>query len=76
MKTRQRWDSRAIFIFAAIGSAIGLGNVWRFPYIAAQHGGGAFLLPYFIALDHGGNTGNDFGIWFGSQISIFFAAII
>jgi len=47
---RQRWDSRTAFIFAAIGSAVGLGNLWRFPYIAASNGGGAFLIPYFVAL--------------------------
>jgi len=47
---RERWDSRTAFILAAIGSAIGLGNVWRFPYIAYQNGGGAFLIPYFVAM--------------------------
>lgn len=50
LKGRQRWDSRLLFVFAAIGSAIGLGNIWRFPYLAYEHGGGAFLIPYAIAL--------------------------
>lgn len=50
MLERERWNSRTAFVFAAIGSAAGLGNAWRFPYMAAQNGGGAFLIPYFIAL--------------------------
>jgi neurotransmitter:Na+ symporter, NSS family len=48
--TRERWPSRTMFIFAAIGSAVGLGNIWRFPYLVGKYGGGAFLLPYFIML--------------------------
>lgn len=48
--TRERWDSRFIFILAAIGSAVGLGNAWRFPGQAFNNGGGAFLIPYFVAL--------------------------
>ncbi len=47
---RENWDSRPAFILAAIGSAVGLGNIWRFPYIAYKYGGGAFLIPYIVAL--------------------------
>ncbi|HIE53120.1 MAG TPA: sodium-dependent transporter [Armatimonadetes bacterium] len=47
---RGRWASRTAFVFAAIGSAAGLGNAWRFPYMAYANGGGAFLIPYFFAL--------------------------
>lgn len=47
---RENWSARSGFIFAAVGSAVGLGNIWRFPYVAYENGGGAFLLPYLIAL--------------------------
>lgn len=47
---RERWPSRTMFIFAAIGSAVGLGNIWRFPFLVGKYGGGAFLFPYFIML--------------------------
>ena len=47
---RDRWGSRIGVILAVAGSAVGLGNFLRFPGIAAQHGGGAFMLPYFISL--------------------------
>jgi neurotransmitter:Na+ symporter, NSS family len=47
---REHWGSRAGFLLAAIGSAVGLGNIWRFPFVAYDGGGGAFLVPYLIAL--------------------------
>ncbi len=47
---REHWDSRTAFILAAIGSAIGLGNIWRFPYVCYKYGGGAFLIPFLVAL--------------------------
>jgi len=49
-KHRGVWQSNMGFLLAAIGSAIGLGNVWRFSYMAHQYGGGAFLVPYGVAL--------------------------
>ncbi|GAB4007116.1 hypothetical protein GCM10029992_59910 [Glycomyces albus] len=48
--TRENWGTRAGFILAAIGSAVGLGNIWRFPGVAFDNGGGAFLVPYLVAL--------------------------
>ncbi|MEW6040936.1 MAG: sodium-dependent transporter, partial [Elusimicrobiota bacterium] len=48
--TRQRWGSRLGIIMAVAGSAVGLGNFLRFPVQAAQNGGGAFMIPYFISL--------------------------
>jgi len=50
VSSREMWNSKTAFILAAIGSAIGLGNIWRFPYITFANGGGAFLVAYFICL--------------------------
>jgi len=47
---RQSWSGQWGFIISAIGSAVGLGNIWRFPGVAYENGGGAFLVPYLIAL--------------------------
>ena len=47
---RETFSSRKLFILSAIGSAVGLGNIWRFPYVAYDNGGGAFLIPYLVAL--------------------------
>ncbi|QLC32780.1 sodium-dependent transporter [Halarchaeum sp. CBA1220] len=44
--TRETWKTRAGFILAAVGSAVGLGNIWRFPWMTANNGGSAFLLLY------------------------------
>ncbi len=45
-----QWSSRWMFILAATGSAVGLGNIWRFPYITAENGGGAFVLIYLVCI--------------------------
>ncbi len=47
---RDQWGTKLGFLLAAIGSAIGLGNIWRYPYVVYENGGGAFLIPYFVAL--------------------------
>ena len=47
---RERWKSQLGFLLASVGSAIGLGNIWRFSYMAYDNGGGAFLIPYMTAL--------------------------
>lgn len=46
----ETWSSTRVFILAAVGSAVGLGNIWRFPYLAGENGGGAFVLVYILAV--------------------------
>lgn len=48
--THEKWSSKRAFLLAAIGSAIGLGNVWRFPYITGINGGGAFVIIYCVCI--------------------------
>lgn len=50
MSVHGEWSSRWVFILAAAGSAVGLGNIWKFPYITAEYGGGAFVLIYLLCV--------------------------
>lgn len=49
-RKRDQWSSRTAFVMAAVGSAVGLGNVWRFPFMCYDNGGGAFLIAFLVAL--------------------------
>ena len=50
MSEKLEWDSSLSFIFAMIGAAVGLGNIWRFSYVLYSNGGGSFFIPYFTAI--------------------------
>lgn len=47
---RHEWSSRLTFVLAAVGSAVGLGNIWKFPYITGEYGGGVFIFAYLICI--------------------------
>ena len=49
-QTRENWGSRLGFILAASGSAVGIGNIWKYPHMAGQNGGAAFTLIYLICI--------------------------
>lgn len=48
--SKPMWSSQKVFILAAVGSAVGLGNIWKFPYITGENGGGAFVLVYLLCV--------------------------
>ncbi|HEY0893720.1 MAG TPA: sodium-dependent transporter, partial [Cellvibrio sp.] len=50
LKQHTIWGLRGSFILAATGSAVGLGNIWKFPYITGENGGGAFVLMYLFCI--------------------------
>lgn len=54
VKEREVWANKIDFLLACIGFSVGLGNVWRFPFLCYRNGGGAFLIPYFISVVLGG----------------------
>lgn len=47
---RQQWSNETEFVMSCIAMAVGLGNIWRFPFVAFDNGGGAFIIPYIIVL--------------------------
>jgi len=47
---RENWSNKAEYLLALVGNAVGIGNIWRFPFQCKMHGGGAFLIPYFLIL--------------------------
>ena len=46
--TQENWSSRMTFLMASVGFAVGLGNIWRFPYVVGENGGSAFILIYLL----------------------------
>lgn len=50
MSEQAQWDSTLSFLFAMIGVAVGLGNIWRFSYVVYTNGGGTFFIPYLVAI--------------------------
>ena len=50
MSDKNEWGSNLSFVLAMIGSAVGLGNIWRYPYVLYSNGGGAFYIPYIVAI--------------------------
>ena len=50
MENNNQWNSRIVFLLSMIGSAVGLGNIWRYSYVVYSNGGGSFFIPYIVAI--------------------------
>jgi len=50
IQARPVWSSQTVFIIASIAGVVGLGNIWRFPYVVGQNGGGTFIVAYTICI--------------------------
>ena len=50
MSDKNEWGSNISFVLAMVGSAVGLGNIWRYSYVLYSNGGGAFYIPYIVAI--------------------------
>ena len=51
MSDKNEWGSNLSFVLAMVGSAVGLGNIWRYPYVLYSNGGGAFYIPYIVMVE-------------------------